>query len=46
MEIVKLMDIGVIEEEYSSEWAPPSFTVPKKKGTRRVATDFRESIFC
>jgi hypothetical protein len=31
-EIVRLVDIGVLEEEYSSEWASciPSFAIPKK----------------
>jgi hypothetical protein len=42
-EIVRLMDIGVLEEEYSSEWASlfPSFAIPKKDIIKRVATDFR-----
>jgi hypothetical protein len=29
------MDIGVLEEGYSSEWASPSFAIPKKNGTIR-----------
>jgi hypothetical protein len=31
-EIVRLVDIGVLEEDYSSEWAClfPSFSIPKK----------------
>jgi hypothetical protein len=41
------MDIGVLEEDYSSEWASvfPSFAIPKKNGeaTIRVVTDFRNS---
>jgi hypothetical protein len=37
------MDIGVLEEDYSSEWASPSFAIPKKNGTIRVVTDFRKS---
>jgi hypothetical protein len=45
-EIVRLVDIGVLEEEpdYSSEWASriPSFAVPKKDGTIRVVKDFRK----
>jgi hypothetical protein len=45
-EIVRLVDIGVFEEDYSSEWAPvfPSFAIPKKKGAVkiRVVTDFRK----
>jgi hypothetical protein len=41
-EIVRLVDIGVLEEDYSSEWASifPSFAIPKKNGTIRVVTDF------
>jgi uncharacterized protein (DUF488 family) len=43
-EIVRLMDIGVLEEDYSSEWSScyPSFAIPKKNGTIRVVTDFRK----
>jgi hypothetical protein len=45
-EIVRLVDIGVLEEDYSSEWASysPSFEIPKKNGIRtiRVVTDFRK----
>jgi hypothetical protein len=38
-EIVRLVDIGVLEENYSSKWASPS--TPKKNGTIRAVTDFR-----
>jgi hypothetical protein len=43
-EIVRLVDIGVLEEDYSSEWASlfPTFAIPKKNGTIRVVTDFRK----
>jgi hypothetical protein len=41
-EIVRLVDIGVLEEDYSSEWASPSFAIPMKNGTTRVVTDFRK----
>jgi hypothetical protein len=45
-EIVRLVDIGVLEEDYSSEWASlfPLFAIPKKNGnsTIRVVTDFRK----
>jgi hypothetical protein len=43
-EIVRLVDIGVLEEDYSSEWPSPSFEIPKKNGssTIRVVTDFRK----
>jgi hypothetical protein len=42
--IVRLVDIGVLEEDYSSKWASvfPSFAIPKKNGTIRVVTDFRK----
>jgi hypothetical protein len=40
------VDIGVLEEDYSSEWDSPnpSFVIPKKNGklTIRVFTDFRK----
>jgi hypothetical protein len=43
-EIVRLVDIGILEEDYSSEFASvfPSFAIPKKNGTIRVVTDFRK----
>jgi hypothetical protein len=36
-EIVRLVDIGVLEEDYSSEWASPisTFTIPRKNRTIR-----------
>jgi hypothetical protein len=42
--IIRLVDIGVLEEDYSSEWASPSFKILKKNGssTIRVVTDFRK----
>jgi hypothetical protein len=42
-EIVRLVDIGVLEEEYSSEWASifSWFAIIKKNGTIRVATNFK-----
>jgi hypothetical protein len=40
------MDNEVLEEDYSSEWAPvfPSFAITKKNGSAiiRVVTDFRK----
>jgi hypothetical protein len=41
-EIVRLVGIGVLGEDYSSEWASPSFAIPKKNGTIRVVNDFRK----
>jgi hypothetical protein len=44
--MVRLVDNGILEEDYSSEWSYriPSFAIPKKNGeeTIRVATDFRK----
>jgi hypothetical protein len=37
------VDIGVLEQDYSSEWASPSFSIPKKNRTIRVVTDFRKN---
>jgi hypothetical protein len=39
------VEIGVLEEDYSSEWASmyPTFIIPKKNGTIRVVTDFRKN---
>jgi hypothetical protein len=43
-EIVSLVDIGVLEQDYSYEWASctPSFAIHKKNGTIRIFTDFRK----
>jgi hypothetical protein len=45
-EILRLVDIGILEEENSSEWDSriPIFAIPKKKGsaTIRVVTGFRK----
>jgi hypothetical protein len=43
-EIVRLVDIAVLEEYYASEWNSifPSFEIPKKNGKIRVVTDFRK----
>jgi hypothetical protein len=41
-EIARLMEIGVLEEDYTSEWASPSFAIAKKNGTIRVVSDFRK----
>jgi hypothetical protein len=44
MEIVRLVDIGVIEEDYYSEWASisPKFVISKKNAIIRVVTNFRK----
>jgi hypothetical protein len=36
------VDIGVLEEENTSEWASPTFAIAKKNGTIRVVSDFRK----
>jgi hypothetical protein len=43
-EILRLKDIGVLEENYCSEWASmnPSFAIPKKNGRIRFITDFKK----
>jgi hypothetical protein len=35
-EIERLIDIGVLEEDFISEWASPSFTIPKKDVTTKL----------
>jgi hypothetical protein len=42
-EILRLVDIGVLEEYYSSEWASPfpKFAIPKKNGTMRFVSNFK-----
>jgi hypothetical protein len=34
-EIVRLVNIGVLEADYSSEWYSPSFAIPKKNGNNK-----------
>jgi hypothetical protein len=43
-EIVRLVDIGVLDIEYFSEWASmyQSFAIPKKNGTIRIVTNLRK----
>jgi hypothetical protein len=43
-EIVRLVDIGFLEEDYFSEWPSifSSFSIPKKNGTITVVTAFRK----
>jgi hypothetical protein len=42
-EIVRLVDVRVLEEDYSSECPSPSFATPKKNRTVIVVTDFRNN---
>ena len=41
-EVDRLCDIGVLKWQGASEWASPSFPVPKKDQTIRFISDFRE----
>jgi hypothetical protein len=41
-EINRLVDIGVMKRQSSSQWASPTFIIPKKDMTVRTITDFRE----
>jgi len=41
-EIERLCKLGVLERQPESEWASPSFIVPKKNGTVRFLSNFRE----
>jgi hypothetical protein len=40
-EIARLESIGLLTKVNSSEWAAPTFVIPKKNQTVRVITDFR-----
>ena len=42
MEVNRLCDIGVLKKVNRSEWAAPTFIIPKKDGTVRFISDFRE----
>jgi hypothetical protein len=40
-EVKRLVELGVLEWQPTSEWAAPSFIQPKKNGTVQFLTDFR-----
>jgi transposase InsO family protein len=42
LEIDRLCKIGVLRKVNRSEWAAPTFIIPKKDGTVRVIADFRK----
>ena len=42
MEIQRLCEIGVLRRVNNSEWAANAFIIPKKDGTVRFITNFRE----
>jgi len=41
-EVDQLVKIGVLKKQDDSEWASPSFIIPKANGTVRFVSDFRE----
>ena len=41
-EVERLCKIGVLRKITDSEWASPTFIIPKKEGTVRFISDFRE----
>ena len=40
-EIDRLTDLNVLKKSHESEWAAPTFAIPKKTGDIRIVTDFR-----
>ena len=42
MEVDRLVEIGVLKKVNRSAWAAPTFIIPKKDGTVRFISDFRE----
>jgi hypothetical protein len=42
MEVQRLVELGVLKKVNRSEWAAPTFIIPKKDGTVRFISDFRE----
>ena len=41
-EVDRLVEIGVLKRQPSSEWASPTFIIPKKNRMVRLISDFRE----
>ena len=41
-EVARLVKLGVLERQDDSEWASPSFIIPKANHTVRTVSDFRE----
>ena len=41
-EVDKLIKIGALKKIINSQWVAPTFIIPKKNGTVRLITDFRE----
>ena len=42
MEVERLCKVGVLKKVNHSEWAAPTFIIPKKDGSVRFISDFRE----
>jgi RNase H-like domain found in reverse transcriptase/Reverse transcriptase (RNA-dependent DNA polymerase)/Integrase zinc binding domain len=42
MEVDRLIKLGVLKKVNRSEWAAPTFIIPKKDGTVRFISDFRQ----
>jgi hypothetical protein len=42
MEVEQLVEIGLLKKVNQSEWAAPSFIIPKKDGTVQFINNFRE----
>ena len=42
LEVDRLCQLGVLKKVNRSEWASPTFIIPKKDGTVRFISDFRE----
>ena len=45
-ELDRLVEIGVLSRQEESEWAAPTFIIPKKDGRVRFISDFRELNKC
>ena len=41
-EVNRLIKIGVLKKINNSQWAAPTFIIPKKNGTVRFISDFRQ----
>ena len=44
-EVDRLVEIGVLKHQQSSEWSPPTFIIPKKNQTVRFISDFRDYMY-
>ena len=42
LEVDRLVELGVLKRVNRSEWGAPTFIIPKKDGTVRFISDFRE----